>query len=116
MKKVIALCLALVLVLSVASLCLAGNFHCSRCGKNNAGIIDARVSYSYANEQNHNIIITYQLYCPDCHSCYWTSQVAGQEGHCRLTHQREVINQHLVYEYDVCGICKSRINTHTYYN
>ena len=116
MKKVIALCLAIVLVLSIVSLCLAGGWQCTHCGKCNAACIDYRISYSPANSNNHNIIISYQLYCPDCHSCYWKPEVAGQEAHCHPTHYHQTLGPHLIYEYDICGVCGGTYNsyTHTY--
>ena len=113
MKKVIALCLALVLVLSVAGLCLAGSIRCGRCGKTHAGIIDSSISYSTVNSSVHKVIRSYQIYCPDCLQCYWTTQTSN-EPHRNLTHYTQTISLHLMYEYDVCGICGARINAYTH--
>ncbi len=113
MKKVIALCLILVLVLTVTSLCLAGGMHCNRCGKNNASIINNKTTYSYANIYVHNVTASRQIYCPDCHSSYWETYYAGQENHCNPTHYHQMIGPNLSYEYDICGACGGAYDSYT---
>lgn len=108
MKKVIALCLVLVLVLSVESLCLAGNMRCGRCGKNNAGIIDHKTTYTYVNDSSHKTTYSKQVYCPDCNSCYWESSSSNGH-HFAGTHYQQHLTMHLLYEYDACP-CGAKIN------
>ena len=115
MKKVIALCLVLVLVVSVASLCFAGNMRCGRCGKYHAGVIDTYTSYTYVNGSTHKKTTSRQIYCPDCHSCYWESGSSSNEGHYNLSHHTQWLTPHLFYEYDTCGACGGKTNEKTTY-
>ncbi len=113
MKKVIALCLVLVLVLSVAGLCLAGNMRCGRCGKSNAGVIDHKTTYTYVNGSSHKVTYSQQIYCPDCHSNYWESATSNGH-HFAGSHRTQWLTPHLFYEYDICP-CGAKINEKTTY-
>ena len=113
MKKVIALCLVLVLVLSVTGLCLAGNMRCGRCGKNNASVIDHKTTYTYGSGNTHKATYSRQIYCPDCHQCYWESSTRD-EHHFAKSHHTQWLTPHLFYEYDIC-VCGKKINEKTTY-
>ncbi len=113
MKKVIALCLALVLVLSIAGLCLAGGVHCNHCGKNNATIVYTGGSCTYQNIYFHHTLVYRQIYCPDCHSVNTETVYDGPEEHTCPTHYHQLLTPHLSYEYDICGICGGAYNSYT---
>ena len=113
MKKIIALCLAMVLVLSIAGLCLAGGLHCNHCGKNNATIVYTNATYTYANIYYHNVTAYRQIYCPDCHSVNTEIYYNGPDGHCNPTHYHQLLTPNLSYEYDICGVCGGAYNSYT---
>ncbi len=114
MKKVIALCLVLVLVLSVASLCFAGNMRCGRCGKYTAGVVDTQKTITSAGSSQHKIVTSKQIYCSSCHSLYWETTTTYQN-HCNLKHRTQWLTPHLLYEYDLCGVCGEKIHEQTTY-
>ena len=114
MKKVIALCLALVLVLSAASLCFAGNSRCGRCGKYTAGVVDTQKTVTSLGSSQHKIVTSKQIYCSSCHSLYWETTTSTQN-HCNLSHYKQWLSPNLLYEYDICGVCGAKINVHTNY-
>lgn len=107
MKKVIALCLALVLVLSVASLCFAGNSRCGRCGKYTAGVVDTQKTVTSLGSSQHKIVTSKQIYCSSCHSLYWETTTSTQN-HCNLSHRTQWLGPNTLYEYDICGVCGAK--------
>ena len=113
MKKVIAMCLVLVLLLSVASLCFAGNMRCGRCGKNYAGVVDTKTTITSTGSSQHKIVTSKQIYCSYCHQLYWETTTSYQY-HSNLTHYHQVLTPYLILEYDVCGICGGRTNSYTH--
>ncbi len=114
MKKVIALCLVFALVLSVASLCLAGNVRCNLCGTYNA-ILVGITSYSPNNNSVHNVTTTYYTYCSKCNGRNTVGSASTTESHSSLSHYHQWLTPHLYYEYDICGVCHGKINEKTTY-
>lgn len=111
MKRAIAI-LLLVVCIALPLACLAG-YYCQNCGRSNAALA-SYIRYTKNSQAFHTMWNDQWSYCPDCgQAVHVQVTMLGVRPHTNLTHYRQIIGQHAIYEYDVCNDCGEILNAHT---